>query len=140
MFSAAFRATISGAITDLLNTTGAGATVGLFQNDVTPSPTIKKTDLVEANFGGYAALTTITGWLTLHDPGTDDEVSVPPTAQLFAADNTIVAPQTIFGYFVELGDASFVSAVRFAVPVTVSADGDFVLANAQCRLINIAGI
>jgi hypothetical protein len=98
----------------------AGDSIHLFQNDVAITPDTVVGDLVEADFGGYAASAVIVTWHSFYDSLTGDFVAVPGVEIAFAADNTITTPQTVYGWWLSGGSTFY----RLDEPFTFTQDGD----------------
>lgn len=94
--------------------------IHLFQNDVPITPDTVVGDLVEADFGGYAATAAIATWHDFYDGLTGDYVAVPGVEVAFSADNTITTPQTIYGWWLGTGSTFY----RLPEPFTFTMDGD----------------
>jgi len=102
----------------------SGATLSLFQNNITPTPMTALTDFTEASFTGYARKTGITAFVTFNDAPSGNQVITGTVLQLFAA-TAGVTPQTTYGWYLQ--DAALATLLGwgvFDVPYAFLAAGD----------------
>lgn len=99
-----------------------GAILKLFQNQAAVTPDNVVADFTEADFGGYAQVTPL-AW---NGPANQASQGLYGFAQgVFAADNTIVDPQEIFGYYVtNAAEDTVLVAESFGSTVNFALDGD----------------
>jgi hypothetical protein len=121
----------------------ANCKIKLFQNHVAVNPSTALGDLIEANFGGYAAVSCANAILQ-KDDGTGDWVVTPNVVPAFTADNSIASPQHVYGayctntagtlliafsqidpafLFANSGDGLIVGNLVFRLPIAVAQTG-----------------
>lgn len=104
-------------IIDLIRTNLVNCKVGLFQNQVNPTPSIVLGDLVVADFSGYAAITVAALLPAYIDPAGGASAQIA-TVQF---DHTGgIANNVCFGFFVETmgGDLVLVGSFDDGVPMS----------------------
>lgn len=122
--STAERAALAATLVSDFAAGTSGATLSLFQNNITPSPMVALTDFTEASFTGYARKTGITSFVTFNDAPTGNQIVTGTVLQLFAA-TAGVTPQTTFGWY--LTNAALTGLLcwgKFDTPYPFLAAGD----------------
>ncbi len=120
-------------VTDFTGGT-SGATLSLFQNNITPTPATALADFVEATFTGYSRKTGIVSFVTYNDSGTGDQIVNGTVLQLFAATGT-PTPQTVYGWYLQ--DSALAVLLCWGLldtPYAFNASGDKLEVYPICRL------
>lgn len=109
------------AIVTALTATGGslnGAKVHLYKNDYTPGPGSRLTDLIEADFTGYAASAALVWGSTFTD---ELHNAVAAAASVQFNDTGEAVTNTVYGYYVTDGaGAVLLYAERFDSPVPMT--------------------
>jgi len=102
----------------------------LMQNNPSISSTTVVGDLLEADFGGYAAKTATAGAAVVNDPLTGNILlRIPDIAGGwdFLTSGTTNLPQTIYGaYVTDAAGAILLGAVKFPTPIVLTATAQIV--------------
>jgi len=124
-----------GNLQDLFNTNilngGTGSSFHLYTNNVLLTPAIRSTDLAEATFDGYSALTALDAWIRRNDPVTGRPMSMLTDETVFICTGDTDVPQVVYGYYV-LSDTGLLAAVeKLPTPITIHGNGDAFLCPTQ---------
>jgi len=126
-------ATLRADLVRLIATGGplADCSVGLYQNDVTPTVGSSLTDFDAATFDGYNGAVTFT-WGT---PYTVPDGSAEVTSLQMLQDQMTgsATPNILYGYYMFSDSVTLRGAERFEEPVPMSAVGDAVLFSVSAR-------
>lgn len=96
--------------------------VHLFKNDVTPTVETVVGDLDEADFDGYAAITTLDmNTPTLANDGSYETVAKTTSIFTCTGDTT---PNTVYGYYMKDKAGVYMGAERFDEPQTMAKEDD----------------
>lgn len=110
---------------------GDGNVISLAKNEFTPGPNLTLADLVEADFDGYAALSSSTDPTVALDPATQDyRIRIPDPAGGWRWVTTGVTNlnQTIYGWFLTGQDSGALwDAVRLQTPIILTGVGQEVV-------------
>jgi hypothetical protein len=97
--------------------------LGLFQNNVTPTPATTFAELVECNFPGYSAKVATISWS--RDAGTGNYAGQAAVATPFNANASTTPAQTAYGWFLtDSNRNNFLGAGVFMSPTTFANSGD----------------
>lgn len=112
----------------LLRSSGLGASIGLYANDLDPSDVTVFTDLLEATFPGYAQqLCTSITWPDPAINGSGESESDGPTIT-WTCSGTPGSTETIYGIFVTVLDEDDVVSLflcyKFPDPIDIAGSGD----------------
>lgn len=124
--------------------TGVGGTLNgakchLFQNNVIPSIGFVLADVVEADFGGYAASAAVTWSVPLDNQDGNGPVVVGDN-KLFIATDPVGTPNVIYGWYLTNGAGTvLLCAERYTTPKQVSEPGNAVGVVPQWGAISQSG-
>lgn len=110
-----------------------GGTVNLFKNDLTPNKDTVVGDLTVADYNTYAAQT-VTTWQAAYLDSNGRLVILAPAFQFQPTD--ALAPNNIYGYWVENKAGDLVAAYRFpTAPIGLNGPLDVLNMQAAVRLL-----
>jgi len=109
-----------------------GAQIALYQNDVSPSPELTWANLEEADFEGYVATAVV--WEPTYQHPIAGVATKNGGRIDFHADDPLVTPQTIYGYYLKSGAGILAQVVRFDEPVAISDPEDLVSVFPELRV------
>jgi len=101
--------------------------VGLFQNDLTPTPATLFADLVEADFDGYAPVAVDETAFVFSNDVDGGRSFFDPDTKNFTAGGGLAATQTIYGWFWRTSTSGEVLTVnRFSQPIDMALPGQVI--------------